>query len=187
MVVCAAMTPRRPSRVTSFSFVRRYRLRPYAAETTWSPRFLGNPGVRLPCSSTPVGPSRLALKDEQSVGSCCCRRLSPLAGASILTLFAVSTPRGALVPSPCLDRQRTPGDISVFGAQSHSLRTRCLRFAAFLSLAELYGYARLASGWGPTCPGRDWLPAGLLREVSASSLHGFLLTQACPGAHPTLS
>jgi hypothetical protein len=56
-------------------FARRYRLTlPFAsAEKTRSPRFLGNPLVRLPCSQTPVGPPRLAFEDDRLAGSCCFR------------------------------------------------------------------------------------------------------------------
>ena len=56
-----------------------------------------------------------------------------------------------------------------FEALSHSLRTRCLRFAAFLPHSRLYNHARLASGWRPAFAARDWLPAGSHREVSARS------------------
>ena len=38
--------------------------------------------------------------------------------------------------------------------------------ASQLSFLELYGHARLTPGWWPTFTGRDWLPAGLLCEVS---------------------
>ena len=87
-VVRGVPTACRPSRRTSLSFVWRYRsLRsrfapvlakrrqlqargfvypaiPHAgqrAETAEPPRFLGNPSVHMPCSSTPVGPSRQAI------------------------------------------------------------------------------------------------------------------------------
>jgi hypothetical protein len=39
-------------------------------------------------------------------------------------------------------------------------------------------HARLASGWWPAFPGRDWLPAGPLRKVSGY-LITFPLSQAC--------
>jgi hypothetical protein len=51
-------------------FARRYRpTLPFAsAEKARSPRFLGNPVVRLPCSQTPVGPPRLASRTTASRG-----------------------------------------------------------------------------------------------------------------------
>jgi hypothetical protein len=40
-------------------------------------------------------------------------------------------------------------------------------YASQLSFpAGLYSHAKLASGWWPTFAGRDWVPAGLLCEVS---------------------
>jgi hypothetical protein len=49
-----------------------------------------------------------------------------------------------------------------FGAPSHGISTRCLRFAVRISPP----HARLASGCGPSSTRRDWLPAGFLRKVS---------------------
>jgi hypothetical protein len=49
-----------------------------------------------------------------------------------------------------------------FGAPSHGISTRCLRFAVRISPP----HARLASGCGPGSTRRDWLPAGFLRKVS---------------------
>ena len=46
-------------------------------------------------------------------------------------------------------------------------------------------HARLASGWGLALAGRVWLPARSL--VKFPLLHGFLLTQASPGAPKTRS
>ena len=49
-----------------------------------------------------------------------------------------------------------------FGARSHGIGTRCLRFAVRLTPP----HARLASGCLPGSTRRDWLPAGFLRKVS---------------------
>ena len=49
-----------------------------------------------------------------------------------------------------------------FGAQSHGIGTRCLRFAVRLTPP----HARLASGCGPRSTRRDWIPAGFQRKVS---------------------
>jgi hypothetical protein len=61
--------------------------------------------------------------------------------------------------------------ILAFGAQSHGLHTRCLRFAAFLPPKKLYGHARLACGWWPASTARDWIPAGSRCEVSATLVY----------------
>jgi hypothetical protein len=68
-----------------------------------------------------------------------------------------------------------------FGALSHGLHDRCLRFAATVTRVLPYGRARLASGWWPTLAGQD---LNLLDPVAKFQLvlHGILLTQACPGA-----
>lgn len=49
-----------------------------------------------------------------------------------------------------------PATAAYFGAQSHGLLARCLRFA----LAVADAYARLASGWWPSLAGRDSDPLG---------------------------
>jgi hypothetical protein len=49
-----------------------------------------------------------------------------------------------------------------FGAESHGLHTRCLRFAARVTRSD----TRLASGCWPGFAGRDWLPAGSQCRVS---------------------
>ena len=49
-----------------------------------------------------------------------------------------------------------------FGARSHGISTRCLRFAPWVTPKD----ARLASGCGPGSTRRDWLPAGFRRKVS---------------------
>ena len=53
-----------------------------------------------------------------------------------------------------------------FGARSHGISTRCLRFVVRLTPP----HARLASGCGPGSTRRDWLPAGFLRKVSVMLL-----------------
>jgi hypothetical protein len=47
-----------------------------------------------------------------------------------------------------------------FGAPSHGLLGRCLRFAACVAASR----ARLASNWWPALVGRGWLPAGFQRR-----------------------
>ena len=67
-----------------------------------SPRFLGNPCVRLPGSSTPVGP-----------------------------MFP--RPIGNTNAVPCQLDGRDSHDSMPFGAQSPGFRTRCLRFAGWVT------------------------------------------------------
>jgi hypothetical protein len=60
---------------------------------------------------------------------------------------------------------RVPRGLSTrgnFGARSHGIGTRCLRFAVRITPP----HARLASGCGPRSTKRDWLPAGFQRKVS---------------------
>ena len=70
---------------------------------------------------------------------------------------------------------------SVFGAQSHGLHTRCLRFAVTVTRLLLYDHARLASGWRSSLTGRGSHPLGPIVKFPRST-HRFLLTQALPGA-----
>lgn len=49
-----------------------------------------------------------------------------------------------------------------FGARSHGISTRCLRFAVRLTPP----HARLASGCGPRSTRPDWIPVEFLRKVS---------------------
>jgi hypothetical protein len=100
-------------------------------ETPGRPKFLGNPDVPAPCSSTPARPT---LPQASTVG-----RHGP----------THRLPRGL----------STRGN---FGAQSHGIGTRCLRFAVRITPP----HARLASGCGPRSTRRDWLPAGLQQKVS---------------------
>src|SRR5690606_19376427 len=125
----------------------------------------GHPSCAFAAFSDPGRALAPSLRGRSVAGSCCL----PAAFASCRCLIppqcAVSPPRGASVPSPLLPN-RGPQHLVTFEALSRGLHARCLRFAAFLFPQELYGHARLASGWWPACAGRDWLPAGVLREVS---------------------
>jgi hypothetical protein len=71
---------------------------------------------------------------------------------------AISTLRYCL---PSFLRRRLPRRES-FGAESHGLRTRCLRSVTTVTRSHV----RLASGCWPSFAGRDWLPAGSLCRVS---------------------
>jgi hypothetical protein len=103
-------------------------------------------------------------------GVAVCRRLSPSAGASVLTIprFLSASRRLGSADARCT----TPAthDNLSFEAQSRGSHTRCLRFAAFLpALSRSYGHARLASGWWPAFTGRGSRPRKVPNEVSASS------------------
>ena len=103
-------------------------------------------------------------------GVAVCRRLSPSAGASVLTIprFLSASRRLGSADAHCT----TPAthDNLSFEAQSRGSHTRCLRFAAFLpALSRSYGHARLASGWWPAFTGRGSRPRKVPNEVSASS------------------
>ena len=99
-------------------------------ETAGSPRFLGNPNVHMPCSSTPAGPSAPGHYGETMLPS------------------AVTT-------------ASAPATLSSFGAQSHGLSTRCLRFAAEVALEPRKTRFRLSAYFA----GRDCLPAGFHCKV----------------------
>jgi hypothetical protein len=101
------------------------------------PKFLENPYVPTPCSQTPARPTL------PRQGQIAADRHGP----------THSVPRGL----------STRGN---FGARSHGIGTRCLRFAVRLTPP----HARLASGCGPSSTRRDWLPAGFLRKVSVMQL-----------------
>ena len=138
-------------RLTSFPRSAVPRPRPQSAteEATGAPRFLGIPCVHA-LLSDPGGPS--------------CRALAPIRAPA----------RRYCLPQ--LQRRRLQR--RYFGALSHGLHTRCLRFAARVDLRTTQTRFRL----GPALTGRaarSSRPAGIHREVSA---HGFLLTQAFPGA-----
>ncbi len=125
-------------------------------ETTGPPRFLEDPHVDMPCSSTPAGPN--------------------LPGQ----LRASTRP-------PLMQRRGRPAS-SNFGAQSHGLSTRCLRFVGrvtpvprktrFRLVANLYRAGFVPAGshrkvseyvstYHPPFPGFAWRNARpLLRAVS---------------------
>jgi len=95
--------------------------------------------VYMPCSRTPAGPSCRALARLRAPARRCCL--------------------------PLLQRRRLPP--RYFGAPSHGLHTRCLRFAV---RGRPPVHARLASGWWASLcrTGDDCSrPAGIHREVSA--------------------
>jgi len=100
---------------------------------------------------------------------------TPCAHALLSDPGGTSTPGqyGASVRPSVTFRQRRLPRQTPFGAPSHGLDTRCLRFAPGLP----QNGARLASGCWPSFAGRDWLPAGFQYRVSA------MLTShpPCPG------
>jgi hypothetical protein len=114
--------------------------RPWSAETAGTPRFLGNPPVPLPCSSTPARPTRQALAARQH------------------------GPR-------YVHNEGSHDNNKPFGAQSHGLGTRCVRFV----LSD----ATLASGCLPSSTGRDSHPQGSSERFQHVIHHmAFLLSQA---------
>ncbi len=104
------------------------------------------------------------------------------AGASVLTIVAVSPPRGASVLPALPARRRLPTTISLskLNHAAHGLAV----YASQLSfpLSRSYGHARLASGWWPAFTGRGSQPRKVPNEVSASSTwlppHPSFATQA---------
>ena len=94
------------------------------------------------------------LEDVRTRGVAVGRRLSRLAGASILARNAVYSASRHVGTAFHTDNGVGSHDQIDFGAQSHGPFTRCLRFAAFLPAPRSYGHARLASGWGSTFAGR---------------------------------
>ena len=91
--------------------------------------------------------------------------------------------------APVTKKTKAARDYNVFGAQSHGLGTRCLRFARCIATED----ARLASRCWPNSTGRVWLtrkvPAKGFRDASyiASSFpklrlaqfHSFIALQTC--------
>jgi hypothetical protein len=179
------MTPRRPSR--SALVIPRLGS---TAHALWrggddmASQVPGRPLCAYAVLSDPGQASAPSREDDRSCGeSLFPAAFASHAGASIRSLVAVSPPRGASVPPPCLHTPRAPDDESRFRGSitrpSHSLST----LRSFPLLWELYGHARLASGWWPAFAGRDWLPVGSLCEVStivymASSSPRLRLAQA---------
>ena len=97
----------------------------YAGRRAGPPRFLGNPLVPTPCSSTPAGPTHQATVQ-------CSRR------------------------GPRYVHDEGSHDTLSFGAQSHGLGTRCLRFVGWVAPAPRKTRFPLLA----RSTGRDWLPAG---------------------------
>ncbi len=147
----------------------------------------GGPVALVPCSQTPVRPRCLTsvpnLEDVRTRGVAVGRRLSPLAGASILACDAVYSASRHLGTAFHTVNGVGSHDQIDFGGQSHGPFTRCLRFAAFLPASRSYGHARLAFGRWSTFAGRAFQLARSLVKFPPS-LHCFLLTQAMPGALP---
>jgi hypothetical protein len=108
-------------------------------------------------------------EDDSGAGSRCCRRLSPSAGASVLTIVAVSPPRGASVLPALIEQRRLPTTISL--SKLHHAALILAVYASQLSfpLSRSYGHARLASGWWPAFTGRGSRPRKVPNEVLASS------------------
>ncbi len=114
--------------------------------------------VYMPCSRTPVGPP--------------CRVLARLrAPASRYCL-------------PLLQRRRLPQ--RYFGALSHGLHTRCLRFAV---RGRPPVHARLASGWGPALTGRATIsrvPLGSIVRFRCQLITSSLPKQCSVSRHAAL-
>jgi len=91
------------------------------------------------------------------------------AGASILTIVAVSPPRGAPVLPALIAQRRLPTTINL--SKLHHVALALAVYASQLSfpLPRSYSHARLASGWWPTSTGRGSRPRKVPNEVSASS------------------
>jgi hypothetical protein len=107
-------------------------------------------------------------------------RASQVPGEPIVYMPCSLTPAGPLRQAisalrcclPPFLRRRLPRRES-FGAQSHGLHTRCLRFVTTVSR----GHARLASGCWPALPGGIGYPLGSYAEFQ-SFLHLILPAQA---------
>jgi hypothetical protein len=112
-------------------------------------------------------------------------RASQVPGEPIVYMPCSLTPAGPLRQAisalrcclPPFLRRRLPRRES-FGAQSHGLHTRCLRFVTTVTR----GHARLASGCWPALPGGIGYPLGSYAEFQ-SLLHLILPAQASSLAH----
>ena len=93
----------------------------------------------------------------------------PFAAASILTIVAVSSPRGASVPPTPIAQRRLPTTISL--SKLHHAAHILAVYASQPSfpLSRSYRHARLASGWWPTFTGRGSRPRKVPNEVSVST------------------
>jgi hypothetical protein len=109
-------------------------------------------------------------EDDSGAGSCCSPAAFAMnAGASVLTIVAVSPPRGASVLPALIEQRRLPTTISL--SKLHHAAHILAVYASQLSfpLSRSYGHARLASGWWPAFTGRGSRPRKVPNEVSASS------------------
>ena len=161
-VSCPAITPRPPRRVAraaglGFAVpVAPFRL--LNAEATGVPRFLGNPDVDVPCSSTPTGPAGpglfsptdAAFRTRNGVGS---RNVKGLSG-----LYHTAHPLAVYASQPGLlpDHAR--------------LASGCWPLCRAGLVTRRVPMQGLASHDAPPCPGFTWRPASGLsgRRQSAS-------------------
>lgn len=101
-------------------------------------------------------------------------RISDVPRQPLFTYDPLFDPGGAFLSrhldmsmlSPQTSKTRTPATF-LFEAQSRALGPRCLRFAHGFP----HSRARLAFGWWLAFTERDWLPAGLLSQVSIFHIH----------------
>jgi len=132
-----------------------FRVRPFAAPTAGR-RTGGRPGVC--CAGCPI-PAR----NVETTG------LPRFLGNPDVDMPCPSTPAGPAgpghfgPPDTAFRRQDGVGsrDDSSFGAQSHGLLTRCLRFAAEVTLGPRKTRFRLLANFA----GRGWIPAGFHCKV----------------------
>ena len=144
------------------------------------PRFLEEPSSPMPCSPTPVARTAPSLEDGLDLRGVAVPggfRLRPLAaaGASFRTSYSLfSLPRGA----PCcprLQERRGPLAVTNFGAQSHGLSDRCLRFAGRVATAPRKTRSRLVANPLPT----GLIPARAPVRSFRHRLHDFLFSRLC--------
>lgn len=161
-----------PSRRASLSFAWRYRDGRRCFAPTGPARLTSRPGLGGPVPLPEV--HRGEHRASQVPGGSCCA----FAVFSDPGRIERPSPYWGVDAAPVLSRTKAPAGYTL-GAQWHGFGTGCLRFVERLTPP----HARLASGCWLGFTGRDWLPAGSLREVSkVSSLHLFLLSQASLGA-----
>jgi hypothetical protein len=132
------------------------------------------PAFVPPSNPTPVRrPGVFGSGNPQPAGEWRRLDLSSSWGTLLCLRPALSTPAGPVTSGHTMHRRgpRYANDEGyprrgVFGAQSHGLDTRCLRFARYIATAD----ARRAFRCWPNSTERDWLPAGFLRKVSVMLL-----------------
>ena len=146
-VLWDAPTPCRPSRRTSLpslgdtTVASPVRLPPAGTRAVDQPG-VGNPGLR---AGSDGGDGRVSQVPERP--SCPCALFLDPGRTEVRQAIAASR-RG-----PRLCQQRWLPQAEDFGARSHGIGTRCLRFAVEVS----FPHARLASGCWPSSAGRDSL------------------------------